>query len=49
VILATHPGRVAHEMKVDLPWPRTGEARESKEFEEQIALASRLLRGVHAA
>jgi len=49
VILAAHPGRVAHEMKVDLPWPRTGEARESKEFEEQIALASRLLRGVHAA
>ncbi len=49
VILAAHPGRIAHEMKVDLPWPRTAETRESKEFEEQIALASRLLRGVHAA
>jgi len=32
-----------------LPWPRTAETRESKEFEEQIALASRLLRGVHTA
>ena len=49
VILAAHPGRVAHEMRVDLPWPRTAETRESKEFEEQIALASRLLRGVHTA
>ncbi len=28
VILAPHPGRVAHEMRVDLPWPRTaGDAR----------------------
>jgi len=49
VILAAHPGRVAHEMKVEMPWPRTAETRESKECEEQIALASRLLRGVHTA
>jgi NitT/TauT family transport system ATP-binding protein len=48
VILAAHPGRVAHELKVDLPWPRNAETRESNEFAEQIALASRLLRGVHA-
>jgi len=33
-------------MKVDLPWPRTAETRESKAFEEQITQASRLLRGV---
>jgi NitT/TauT family transport system ATP-binding protein len=46
VILAAHPGRVANEMKVDLPWPRTAETRESKAFEEQVTLASRLLRGV---
>jgi len=47
VILAAHPGRVAHEMKVDLPWPRTAETRESKGFEEQVTQASRLLRGVY--
>ena len=47
VILAAHPGRVAHEIKVNLPWPRTAETRESKAFEEQITQASRLLRGVY--
>jgi NitT/TauT family transport system ATP-binding protein len=47
VILAAHPGRVAHEIKVDLPWPRTSETRESKAFEEQVTQASRLLRGVY--
>jgi NitT/TauT family transport system ATP-binding protein len=29
VILAAHPGRVAHDVKVDLPWPRTAETRDS--------------------
>lgn len=47
VILAPHPGRVAHEIPVDLPWPRTAETRESMEFEEAVTHASRLLRGVH--
>jgi NitT/TauT family transport system ATP-binding protein len=47
VILAAHPGRLAHEIKVDLPWPRTVETRESQAFEEQITHASRLLRGVY--
>jgi NitT/TauT family transport system ATP-binding protein len=47
VILAAHPGRVAHEIEVDLPWPRTAETRESKAFEDQVTRASRLLRGVH--
>jgi NitT/TauT family transport system ATP-binding protein len=44
VILAAHPGRIAHQMIVDLPWPRTAETRESMAFEEQLAQASRLLR-----
>jgi NitT/TauT family transport system ATP-binding protein len=48
VILAAHPGRVAHEVKVDLPWPRTGETRESRAFEEMVLHTSRLLRGVSA-
>jgi NitT/TauT family transport system ATP-binding protein len=47
VILAAHPGRVAHQIKVDLSWPRTAETRESKAFEEQVTKASRLLRGVY--
>jgi NitT/TauT family transport system ATP-binding protein len=46
LILAAHPGRVAHEIKVDLPWPRTAETRESMAFEEQVTHTSRLLRGV---
>lgn len=49
VILAAHPGRVAHEVTVDLSWPRTAETRESKAFEEQVTQASRLLRGVYQA
>ncbi len=46
VILAAHPGRITHELRVDLPWPRTAETRESSEFEEIVTQASRLLRGV---
>jgi NitT/TauT family transport system ATP-binding protein len=46
VILAAHPGRVAHEIPVDLPWPRTAETRESEEFETTVTHVSRLLRGV---
>jgi NitT/TauT family transport system ATP-binding protein len=46
VILAAHPGRVAHEVQVDLPWPRTAETRESPAFEEMVLHTSRLLRGV---
>ncbi len=49
VILAPHPGRVAHEVQVDLPWPRTAETRESTEFEDAVTSTSRLLRGVHPA
>lgn len=47
VVLAAHPGRIAHEMEVELPWPRTAETRETKAFEEQVTRASRLLRGVY--
>jgi NitT/TauT family transport system ATP-binding protein len=47
VILAAHPGRVAHEMEVELPWPRTAEMRETPAFDAQVAQASRLLRGVY--
>lgn len=49
VILAPHPGRVAQDVSVDLPWPRTAETRESAAFEEAVTRASRLLRGVQGA
>jgi NitT/TauT family transport system ATP-binding protein len=47
VILAAHPGRVAHEIQVNLPWPRTAQTRESKAYEDLVTQASRLLRGVY--
>ena len=47
IILAAHPGRVAQEISINLPWPRTAETRESEAFEEHVTHASRLLRGVY--
>jgi NitT/TauT family transport system ATP-binding protein len=47
LILAARPGRVAQEIKVNLPWPRTAETRESSAFEGHVTQASRLLRGVY--
>lgn len=49
VILAPHPGRIAQEVPIALPWPRSAETRLTKQFEEQVAHVSRLLRGVQAA
>jgi NitT/TauT family transport system ATP-binding protein len=49
IVLAPHPGRIAHEIQVNLPWPRTAETRESKAFEGYVTQASRLLRGVYQA
>jgi NitT/TauT family transport system ATP-binding protein len=49
VILSAHPGRVAHQIAVNLPWPRTAETRESRAFEDYVTQASRLLRGTHRA
>jgi NitT/TauT family transport system ATP-binding protein len=46
VVLAPHPGRVAHELSVDLPWPRTEETRETEAFESLVTKASRVLRSV---
>jgi NitT/TauT family transport system ATP-binding protein len=49
VVLAAHPGRVAHDVAVQLPWPRTAETRESNEFEATVTRISRLLRGAQNA
>jgi NitT/TauT family transport system ATP-binding protein len=48
VVLAPHPGRIAHVAPVDLPWPRTAELRLTPAFEQEVARVSRLLRGVQA-
>lgn len=47
IILSAHPGRIAHDIPVDLPWPRTAQTRDSKQFEEAVTRISQLLRGVH--
>ena len=49
IILAPHPGRIAHELTIDLPWPRTAETRESEAFDALVNRASRLLREAHRA
>lgn len=48
VILAPHPGRVAHMVPIDLPWPRTAETRSTTAYDEQVSRVSRLLRDVRA-
>jgi NitT/TauT family transport system ATP-binding protein len=48
VVLAPHPGRVAHAVPIELPFPRTAETRLSRAYEECVANVSRLLRSVQA-
>ena len=48
VVLAPHPGRVAHVVPIDLPFPRTAKTRLSRAYEECAADVSRLLRSVQA-
>jgi NitT/TauT family transport system ATP-binding protein len=47
IVLAPHPGRVAHEVVVDLPYPRTETTRESEAFDALVNKTSRLLREAH--
>lgn len=46
LVLAAHPGRLAHDIAVPLPWPRTAETRHSVEFDEVVSQVSRTLREV---
>ena len=46
VILAPHPGRIAHVVPVELPWPRTAELRLTPVYEQEVSRISRLLRSV---
>ena len=47
IVLAPHPGRVAHVIDVAMPYPRTAATRESDEFDEIVSRTSRLLREAH--
>jgi NitT/TauT family transport system ATP-binding protein len=47
LVLAPHPGRIAHDIRVDLPVNRA-ELRDSPEFERILADVSRALRSVEA-
>ena len=49
LVLAPNPGRIAHEISIDLPFPRTESTRRSEAFERTIAQVSRALRTVSAA
>ncbi len=48
IVLAPHPGRVAHEIAVDLPSPRDANLRSSAAMDECISVVSRALRGAHS-
>lgn len=45
-VLSPNPGRIAHNLAIDLPWPRTAQTRELQAYEETVTHVSRLLRGV---
>ena len=49
VILGAHPGRIAHDITVDLPWPRAAALRDSQAYEQAVTRVSRLLRGAQHA
>jgi NitT/TauT family transport system ATP-binding protein len=49
IVLAPSPGRIAQEIEINLPFPRTSLTRESPEFESYVTHVSRSLRGVRSA
>jgi NitT/TauT family transport system ATP-binding protein len=48
IVLAPSPGRIAQQIPIDLPFPRTSVTRESPRFESLVTAVSRALRGVHS-
>lgn len=49
VVLASHPGRVAQIVPVDLPYPRNAETRTSEAFDRMVSRVSKALREVHTS
>ena len=46
IVLSANPGRVHSEVRVDFPYPRTEETRESAPFGKMVAEVSKILRSV---
>jgi NitT/TauT family transport system ATP-binding protein len=46
IVLAANPGRLHSEIRVDLPYPRTAETRESAGYQKLVAEATKVLRSV---
>jgi NitT/TauT family transport system ATP-binding protein len=46
LVMSANPGRVHDELAVDLPYPRTEETRESREYQGLVGDVSRILRSV---
>ncbi|HTQ30613.1 MAG TPA: ABC transporter ATP-binding protein [Opitutaceae bacterium] len=46
LVLAANPGRLHREVRIDLPYPRTSETRQSRDYQQLVAEISRLLRSV---
>jgi len=46
LVLAPHPGRIAHDIAIDLPFPRNEETRSTAEYEQTVVAVSRALRSV---
>ena len=44
ILLSPNPGRIAHTISVDLPYPRTADLRETAEFDTLVNQVSRFLR-----
>jgi NitT/TauT family transport system ATP-binding protein len=49
LVLAANPGRIHTEIRVDLPYPRTGETRLARSYHDLITEVSRVLRSVNVA
>ena len=47
IVLAPHPGRIAHEIAIELPSPRDSQLRSSAAMDECIGIVSKALRGAH--
>jgi NitT/TauT family transport system ATP-binding protein len=45
-VLSANPGRIHSEVRVDLPFPRTEETRQSSTYQRQVGEVSKLLRSV---
>ena len=48
-VLSANPGRLHRELRIDLPYPRTAETRQSRDYQQLVAGVSRLLRSIETA